>query len=240
MVIFFPSSLCCVVFWHFNVRDFGVKRRKERRKEEKCQVCTVNRVISLVPRRLTIPCNCRHRDLRWYVDSRGCFKEEAASGRRAGEREEERLGQGGGRFTERGEETFVDDLYAFHLLFPLWILVKALKIGWFDSFDAWMKLVGFYNGILWWNLGFAIWAFPLWNFVSRVVMNGFLWFLPWKVDDYDFLVFIYFEEFFVACGGTGCGSHFGPFLVALFSVFRSRLVQHAELFRYVDFDQISL
>ena len=101
------------------MRDFGVKKRKERRKEEKMpnahkEPRDFSNVAppyhSLQPPTPRSPMICRQQ---------GCFKEEAASGRRAGEREEERLGQPVDVKKEDGEETFVDDLYAFYPLFPL-------------------------------------------------------------------------------------------------------------------------
>ena len=55
------------------------------------------------------------------------------------------------------------------------------------------------------------------------------------VDDYNLFASVYFVEFFVAYGGTGCGSHFGRFLIALFSIVKGHLVRYAELFQYADF-----
>ena len=56
--------------------------------------------------------------------------------------------------------------------------------------------------------------------MTQATNDGFLWFLSWLVDHFELFNLVYFVEFFVACGGTGWGSHFGQFwvMVVWFSI----------------------
>ena len=54
------------------------------------------------------------------------------------------------------------------------------------------------------------------DFISRATMDEILWFLFWMIDHFMLFDLVYYVDFLIACVGTGWGSHFRRFLIALF------------------------
>ena len=94
-----------------------------------------------------------------------------------------------------------------------------LDLGaWMGLYDFKDFFIGFWMGLVEKPRFLAVWASDLWEFVSRATVVEILRFLSWMIDCLALFDLVYFVEFIMACVGTGWGSHFGRFRIALFWV----------------------